>query len=140
MAFEASYSLNTSPPVWIDLRNVIREPGSPIPGASDFRIEEQNITHTTNYGVRNVYRQFTRQVWTLTFFITHAQKIGAWKTLHDTVDGSLTPFLFRIGSDILYCRKEAGYAPRMIQQMASGALPLYQYTITLTEEFDVTDF
>lgn len=136
--WEAFYSLTSDPYAWIPLPNVNREPGAPRFGAQ-FDVEEENTVLTTNYGVRHIYRHFTRQVWRLTFRITHTQKIGAWKTMHDALDGELTPFYFRVGDDVLYCRKERGFAPTQLTERTSPE-PIYDYDITLTEEFVASEF
>lgn len=136
MSWAAAYSLDTSPFEWVDLPNVNRTPGAPRFGAAQ-DLDENNIVHETNFGVRHVYRVFTRNTWRLTFRITETQ-LATWRAMHDAVDGELIPFYFRIGDAYLYCRKEAGFQPQQLTEMADD--PLYDYTITLTEEFVATDF
>lgn len=136
MPFAASYSLDTSPPVWVDLPGILRTPIAPRFGSA-FDAEEQNIVHETNRGVRRVYRLFTRNVWRLTFRFQESNK-AAWRAMHDAVDGELTPFFFRVGTTILYCRKEAGFRPRMIPEPTQG--PVYDYELILTEEITATTF
>lgn len=136
MSFYASYSLDTSPLVWVDLPGPIATPIAPRHGSA-FDQDEQNVVHETNRGVRSVYRLFTREVWRLTFRISEDQK-AAFQTLHDAVDGELTPFYFRVGTTILYCRKEAGFKPRMIATPAED--PAYDYELILTEEITATAF
>lgn len=135
-SFSASYSLDTSPLVWVNLPGILRTPISPRHGSA-FDVYEQNIIQETNRGVRRVYRLFTRQVWQLGFRFSEDQK-AAFRAMHDAVDGELTPFYFRAGTTILYCRKEAGFKPRMIREATHG--PVYDYELILTEEITATAF
>lgn len=136
MPWDASYSLDTSPPVWVNLPGLIRTPTAPRHG-SMFDFDEQNLSFETNRGRRQVYRLFKRQVWRLHFRFSESQR-ATFKTMHDAVDGELTPFFFRVGTNILYCRKEAGFRPRMLTQPTRD--PVWDYELILTEEITATTF
>lgn len=136
MSFAASYSLNTSPLVWVNLPGILRTPIAPKHGSA-FDADEQNVVHETNRGRRHVYRLFTRSVWRLSFRFSETEK-PTWRAMHDAVDGELTPFYFRVGTTVLYCRKEAGFRPRMLAEPTKG--PVYDYELILTEEITATAF
>lgn len=136
MSFAASYSLNTSPPVWVNLPGILRTPIAPMHGSA-FDADEQNIVHETNRGVRRVYRLFEREVWRLVFRFSETEK-PSFRAMHDAVDGQINPFYFRVGTTILFCRKEAGFRPRMLADPTRG--PVYDYELILTEEITATTF
>jgi len=139
MSWAAAYSLATSPLSWVDLPNVNRSPGAPRFGAIQ-DLEERDNRFETDDGTLWVYRSFSRNVWRLTFRVQPAE-LAVFRAMHDAVDGALNPFYFRIGGvsgDVLYCRKETGFAPRMLSEPTLG--PVYDYTITLTEELISEEF
>lgn len=127
MASTAYYSLNTSPLVYVQLPVSPRHGGSMKPGTV-----ETNIEHTTIRGVTaGLYRLSNRDVWTMVFRMTETQ-LAAFQTMHNAVDGRKTPFYFKLGSAVLFCRKEAGFAP--VMQTTPRVIPIWEYTLTLTAE------
>lgn len=137
MSWEASYSLDSSPLVFVDLPSVNRTPGAPRFGAEK-HLDERDTSFETDDGSFWAYRNFSRNVWRLTFRVNETQ-LMVFRTMHDAVDGALTPFYFRLGTEVLYVRKESGFKPQMLTQPTSPE-PVYDYTLTLTEELISEEF
>jgi len=131
MTWELAYSTSTTSPL-----TFIALPGAPRFGA-DIISEESDIVQETNLGARWVYRLFERQVWRLTIRLSITDLVP-WRDMHATVGGQANPFYFRMGTEILYCRKEAGFAPKMLTEPTQPIV--FDYTITLTEEKTVAAF
>jgi hypothetical protein len=105
-------------------------------------IEENDIAFETERGVRYVYKQFKRKVRRMTFRMTEAQ-LAAFETLHNAVEGQLTPFYFVPDTDnaavVLYVRKEPSFLPKELDEPAvvDGVVTtMYDYTLELTAEVD----
>lgn len=132
----ASYSLDTSPLAFVTLPVVPRF-GSDIMGQAD-----HDIQHETDGGQQWTYREYTRrEPWKLIFRLTHAQ-LAEFRAMHDAVDGALNPFYFRLNIEdfdvTLYCRKESGFRPQMLQTPTRPRM--FDYTMTLTEELEPEEF
>lgn len=118
------YSLNTSPLMWVNLP-------APRFGSDYKKIRETNIENETYGGVVWVHRLSTRREWRLNFRVTEPD-LSIFEILHAGVQGRLDPFYFQFAGDVLYCRKESGFAPRMLEVPIQP--PMYDYELILTEE------
>lgn len=127
----AQYSLDTSPLSWVTL------PVAPRFGSSFNCVEDEDVRHETDGGQTWIYRCYSAQKWELHFRVTEAQ-LASFRTLHDAVDGALNPFYFKIDSTQLYCRKESGFDPHMLESPTSPRM--FDYTLILTEELLPQEF
>lgn len=118
----------TSPVAWIDL------PG-PRYGSTPRNLADKDITHLTDGGQRWAYRRFEQEVWTMQFRVTETQ-MELFRTLHQTV--GVVPFYVKLDSHVLYCTKESGFDPHMIS--TPRQIPVWEYTLTLTEYLLTEDF
>lgn len=130
----AEYSLDNS--IWVEL------PVAPRFGSDFMGQENRDIEHETDGGQSWYYRAFQRRKpWTLTFRVTHAQ-LADFRTLHDAVDGALTPFYFRLNIEdfdvTLYCRKESNFEPQMLSTPTRPRM--FDYTLRLTEALIPEEF
>jgi len=109
---------------------------------STIGIEESDIALETERGVRWIYKQFRRSVRKMTFRVTREQLL-AFETLHNQVEGQLTPFYFFPDTDdmdlVLYVRKEQSFMPKELDEPGTVdgiATAVYDYELTLTSEVD----
>jgi hypothetical protein len=94
---------------------------------------QQNLQMETERGVKWVYKQYQREQREYEFRIDGDAELSDFRTLHNAVDGNLTPFVWIpdiSGTDVYYVRKERGFAFTELREKDAA----YDYRMSLSEE------
>ncbi len=102
-------------------------------------LEEMDIEHETNRGVKWPYKLVSREIREYVFRFPESE-FADFKLLHTSLQGQLRPFLWIPNTALtesLYVRKEPSFRPESSDAPGMDGSSLatwYDYTLTLTEE------
>lgn len=104
---------------------------------AEYGYEAESLIMTTERGRRWVYPEYEREVRRMVFRLQTGAQLDAFYNLHVAVRGHRDPFIFIPDTAdspyyTLFCRKEAHFMVRELENVAYG--DIVDYTMTLTEE------
>lgn len=124
----------------VDPGGLITLPRPPRWESEDVATQEADIAMETNRLKRYVYKLGKRSTPSYIFRVPE-DELAAFETLHDAVQGQLTPFYYVLNTgtspwSVLYCRKEKDFMPKKFGPgMFAGRLQSwYDYTLALSQE------